>query len=131
MTSYFVDTSAWYDLVDGSTPLHSEVAQRAADARLLVTTTFIPHELTALLVSRSYWRAAEQAGEHIRASPMVRLVHPTGEEEDRAWHLFLERRDKTYSLTDCLSFVVMRRLRLTTALATESHFVQEGFDVVP
>jgi len=131
MTTYFVDTSAWYDLVDGSTPLHRDVAERAADARLLVTTTLILHELIALLVSRSHRRAAEQAGEHIRNSPTVRLVHPTDEEEDRAWRLFLERKDKTYSLTDCLSFVVMRRLRLTTALATDSHFVQEGFSVVP
>jgi Predicted nucleic acid-binding protein, contains PIN domain len=129
--TYFVDTSAWYDLVDGSTPRHGDVAETAASARLLVTTTFILHELMALLVSRSYRRAAEQAGEHIRTSPTVRLVHPTEEEEGRAWRLFLERPDKTYSLTDCLSFVVMRRLRLTTALATDSHFVQEGFSVVP
>lgn len=131
MTTYFVDTSAWYDLVDSSTPRHWEVAEKAASTRLLVTTTFILHELTALLVSRSHRRAAEQAGEHIRTSPIIRLVHPTEEEENRAWRLFLERRDKTYSLTDCLSFVVMRRLRLTTALATDSHFVQEGFSVVP
>lgn len=58
--TYFVDTSAWHDLVDGSRPRHREVAQRAADASLLVTTTFILHELTALLVSRSHRRAAEQ-----------------------------------------------------------------------
>lgn len=83
------------------------------------------------MVSRSYRRVAEQTGEHVRTSPTVRLVHPTEEEERRAWRLFLERRDKTYSLTDCLSFVVMRRLRLTTALATDSHLVQEGFSIVP
>ena len=38
---------------------------------------------------------------------------------------------KTYTLTDCLSFVMMRRLQLTTALATDHHFRQEGFQTVP
>jgi predicted nucleic acid-binding protein len=36
-----------------------------------------------------------------------------------------------YTLTDCLSFVILRRLGLTTALARDRHFAQEGFVLVP
>lgn len=131
MTSFFADTSAWYDLIDGRSPHHERVAVAAGEARSLVTTTFVLHELIALLVSRSHRHAAEQAGEFIRSSPTIRLVHPSADEEERAWRLFLERPDKGYSLTDCLSFVVMRRLRVNTALATDAHFAQEGFRIVP
>ena len=41
------------------------------------------------------------------------------------------RPDKTYTLTDCLSFVMMRRLKIETAIATDDHFRQEGFVVAP
>jgi hypothetical protein len=35
------------------------------------------------------------------------------------------------SLTDCLSFVMMRRLKIETAVATDEHFRQEGFATLP
>jgi predicted nucleic acid-binding protein len=39
----------------------------------------------------------------------------------------LARQDKTYSLCDAVSFVLMRQRRLTEALTTDHHFEQEGF----
>jgi predicted nucleic acid-binding protein len=33
-----------------------------------------------------------------------------------------------FSFTDCVSFVVMKELRLTDALATDNHFRIAGFD---
>jgi len=39
--------------------------------------------------------------------------------------------DKRYSLTDCISFVVMKRMKLKTALAFDQHFVQAGFERIP
>jgi len=39
--------------------------------------------------------------------------------------------DKDFSFTDCTSFVLMREMRLTQALTTDSHFRQMGFQVVP
>ncbi len=39
--------------------------------------------------------------------------------------------DTDHSLTDCLSFGVMRRLRLATALATDIRFAEKGFRLVP
>ena len=84
-----------------------------------------------MVLSRRDHRTAAQVGSHIRASAEVHVEHPDATEERHAWTLFLDRPDKRYTLTDCLSFVMMRRLGLTTALATDDHFRQEGFETVP
>ncbi len=44
-----------------------------------------------------------------------------------ALSLFQRRPDKTYSLCDAVSFVLMRQRGITEALTTDRHFEQEGF----
>jgi predicted nucleic acid-binding protein len=44
-----------------------------------------------------------------------------------ALRLLSARLDKTYSLCDAVSFVLMRRDGLNDALTTDRHFEQEGF----
>jgi predicted nucleic acid-binding protein len=41
------------------------------------------------------------------------------------------RRDKEYSLTDCVSFVLMEKFGITEALAFDAHFTQAGFVRLP
>jgi uncharacterized protein len=41
-----------------------------------------------------------------------------------------QRPDKTWSLTDCISFVVMQRRGITRALAYDHHFEQAGFEAL-
>jgi uncharacterized protein len=45
-----------------------------------------------------------------------------------ATSLLLARPDKTYSLCDAVSFLLMRELGIKQALTTDRHFEQEGFD---
>ena len=131
MKRVFVDTSAWYDLVIVDSPAHRAVAGlvRAPDTKY-VTSTYVVGELVSLLLARRGYATARNAALHIRRGPEIRLEHPDAAEEARAWRLFLDRPDKTYTLTDCLSFVIMRRLGITEALTTDSHFRQEGFIVL-
>jgi hypothetical protein len=46
---------------------------------------------------------------------------------DRGLRLMGNRADKDWSLTDCISFVVMQDEGLDTALTGDRHFVQAGF----
>jgi predicted nucleic acid-binding protein len=43
------------------------------------------------------------------------------------WLYLVQHQDKDYSLTDCISFVVMHRLGIDTAYTFDHHFVQSGF----
>jgi len=44
-----------------------------------------------------------------------------------AMALLLGRPDKTYSLCDAVSFILMRQRGIPEALTTDRHFEQEGF----
>jgi uncharacterized protein len=45
----------------------------------------------------------------------------------QALELYQSRPDKTWGLTDCISFAVMGTNNLSDALTTDRHFVQAGF----
>lgn len=45
----------------------------------------------------------------------------------RALQLYTARADKTWGLTDCISFVVMQDQKLTEAITADQHFVQAGY----
>jgi predicted nucleic acid-binding protein len=128
----FVDTSGWYDLLFPGAPEHEEIVRiMRLPSATFVTSTYVLDELVALLLTRSGHVTAARAGSQIRSAAEVRVEHPDAGEELRAWKLFLDRPDKRYTLTDCLSFVMMRRLKMDTAIATDEHFRQEGFATLP
>jgi len=59
---------------------------------------------------------------------MTTLIVPVSHELYGAGlELYRSRPDKRWSLTDCISFVIMQRRGLTDALAADSDFVQAGF----
>jgi uncharacterized protein len=47
----------------------------------------------------------------------------------RGTDLYNARSDKGWSLTDCISFEVMREHGLTEALTADHHFTQAGFSI--
>lgn len=81
--------------------------------------------------SRARHAKAVEVGERLLASPSVRLVHVDEDLFGAAWTYFRRRDDKRFSLTDCVSFVLMERLGVESALAFDTHFVQAGFRTLP
>jgi predicted nucleic acid-binding protein len=78
---------------------------------------------------------AETDGRHIvrnlladlEADPRVELVLPEPVLWRRGVDLYADRPDKEWSLTDCLSFVIMKDRGLTDALTADHRFIQAGF----
>ncbi len=57
----------------------------------------------------------------------IKIVSVDTELLMQALALYQSRPDKTWGLTDCISFVVMQQQSLTDAVTGDRHFVQAGF----
>jgi len=135
MKGLFVDTAGWMACVDAGDPSHGPACEARdtaleADA-LLVTTDYVMDETLTLIRIRLGLRAAKAWWEQVEGSSRVRWEWVGMERAEKARKAFFRFRDKSYSFTDCTSFVVMQELRLKDALTTDRHFRQMGFQVLP
>jgi predicted nucleic acid-binding protein len=96
----------------------------------LVTSNFVFDETITLCAYRLGNDAAVRVGDALLDPHVADLIRVTPRDEAAAWNLFRSRRDKSYSFTDCTSFVMMRRLRITAAAALDDDFRKEGFEVL-
>lgn len=135
MKAAFVDTAGWMMLADASDVTHAAAAHFRDDwlARrgVLVTSDFVMDETLTLIRVRLGIEAAERWWEQVAGSPRLRWewIDPTRAEKARQW--FFRWREKSFSYTDCTSFVVMKERRIQTALTSDRHFVQAGFRIAP
>jgi predicted nucleic acid-binding protein len=93
-------------------------------------TNYIFDEIVTLVLARVGHEKAVYVGNILRRSPQVEKVWVTPSDEKYAWELFISRKDKSYSFTDCTSFVVMKRIKIKKCIALDGHFIQEGFEEV-
>jgi predicted nucleic acid-binding protein len=63
----------------------------------------------------------------IRHQPGLEIVEASHDLFERGISLFEQRPDKAWSLTDCISFVVMQQRGITDALTADRHFLQAGY----
>ncbi len=97
----------------------------------IVTTSYVFDETITYLNSRNHHEKAVEVGENILLSPTIDLVHIDENLFFEGWTMFQQYKDKRYSLTDCISFIVIKQKDLETALAFDKHFVQAGFKTEP
>jgi predicted nucleic acid-binding protein len=97
----------------------------------LVTTSFVLEEVATFFNRRGRHAKAVEIGERLLRSPSVQLVHVDEDLFATAWAYFRQREDKRFSLTDCVSFILMERLGIESALAFDAHFAQAGFRTLP
>jgi uncharacterized protein len=92
-----------------------------------VTTEWVLIELAdALAMPPARERFIQLLGT-LRGEAEVEIVPATHQLFDRGCALFAQRKDKAWSLTDCLSFVVMHEHKIEIALTADQHFEQAGF----
>jgi len=60
----------------------------------------------------------------------ITVVAYTPELRELGFSLYAQRSDKAYSLTDCMSMVVMKQMVISTVLTHDQHFTQEGFVIL-
>ncbi len=135
MNSVFVDTSYLLAL-EITNDQHHQTAIRHWQGVVtalprLVMTSYVFDEVVTIFNSRRQHAKAIQVGNNLLQSPSVQFIHVDTTLFYEGWVYFQRHQDKDYSLTDCISFVVMQKLGLRTAFAFDQHFVQAGFTKEP
>ena len=128
----FVDTSGFYALLVKDDRMHARAVQlleRAAKSSGRFTTTdYVLDETATLLNARGHGRLAEAFFQTVFASRACRIEWMDPDRFAQTRQFFLKHHDKSWSFTDCFSFLVMRDLGLRDALTTDAHFRQAGFN---
>jgi len=95
----------------------------------VITTNYVLGELVALLGSRTALPRSEVLAfvRTVRESLHVELIHVAPPLDAARWEFLEQRQDKSWSLTDAVSFLVMQERGMSEALTTDHHFEQAGF----
>ena len=88
---------------------------------LIVTTEAVLWEWLNAFSDASIRAVAAEGYRRAHADAHIEVAPFQPELIDSAVQLYRSRHDKSWSLTDCLSFVVMGRRQLTEALTTDRH----------
>jgi len=130
MDRVFADTGYWIALLNLRDDLHQKASEisRLYTSHQIVTSEMV---LTEFLNSFSDYgprlrQAAARAAESLRNSD-VNVVPQTAELFGRSLRKYGEMTDKSWSLTDCSSFLIMEDQSLSAALTHDRHFAQAGF----
>ena len=110
---------------------HWRAFRRERPRPRVVTTSYVFDEVVTVLNSRRYHGKAVEVGDRLLYNPAIDLVHVDEDLFFSGWKYLSARKDKRFSLTDCISFVLMQRRGITKALTFDSDFAQAGFTLLP
>lgn len=97
----------------------------------LFTSSFVLDETFTLLARRASYAFAAERAEAIYGSRVLTILRPDASDEAAALVLFRKLADQEVSFTDCVSFALMRRHRLTRAFTFDRRFAAAGFSCWP
>lgn len=128
MKTAFADTFYFLALLDTREAQHAPAVGSSRDPDLhLVTTEWVLVEF-----GDAYSHPQDRADfvalyRSLASHPRVKIVPAETALFRRGIDFFEQRPDKQWSLTDCLSFLVMKDEGVTDALTGDHHFEQAGF----
>jgi predicted nucleic acid-binding protein len=131
MRVVFADTGYWVAIIHPRDSLHQ--AAMALSKQLgqvsIVTSEMVLVEVLNMFSGRGRQlrRLAANVVREITADATIQIVPQTRQLFEAALKLYQDRNDKDWSLTDCASFVIMQRQKITEALTDDKHYLQMGF----
>ena len=127
----FADTWYYVALLDERDQNHDRATEHANRlAHRQVTTRWVLAEVANSLCADRTRSAVARFLRRLESLPLVRVIKQSDELFERGRLLYENRPDKEWSLTDCISFVVMEQEGLREALTNDHHFNQAGFIAV-
>ena len=128
MKGVFADTFFLLGLANPLDEAHLRCVVFAKEHRgPLLTTGWVLAEVGDALAAPANRARAARFVQAILRSAQFHVVPPTQTQLERGLAFYARRPDKAWSLTDCISFVVMEDESLTEAATADHHFEQAGF----
>ena len=128
MKTIFADSFYFFALANDKDPAHAKaVAFLQSYKGRMLTTGWVLTEVGDGFSQPAYRPAFLLTVDTLRSEPNVVIVPSSDELLVAGIDLYRKRPDKEWSLTDCISFVVMEREGITEALTGDHHFEQAGF----
>jgi uncharacterized protein len=131
MKTVFADTSYYLALVNSADRFHTAACRwTSAYPGTWMTTSWVIAELANAMCqipNRPFFLSLLH---DLCTDVRVSIVPPDKDLFDRGLELYARRIDKDWSLTDCISFLVMQDHQLQDAATLDHHFAQAGFNVL-
>ena len=128
----YVDTSAFYALIDRSDQYHAQASVLwpglLDDNIALITSNYVVWETVGLLQRRIGYEAANLWYKDILG--VLDIFWVDAETHLRAYQLWLNLGRRQLSLVDCVSFATMHQHQIEKAFCFKPHFKDHGFDLV-
>ena len=131
LQNVFADAVFWIALVVKQDQYHQQAQKWSLQIAGRIVTTFPVLLETANALARPAWRLhAMGLINHLQQRSDVEIMPLTTDLWRRGWELYSTRPDKEWSLTDCVSFLVMQDFGIHDALTADEHFRQAGYRAV-
>lgn len=124
----FADTFFYLAVLNARDATHNRARSLSGKLRGgIITTEFVLLELGDGMIRPPARQTFVSLCDSLRRDPEVEIVPASTELWGAGFDLYADRPDKEWSLTDCISFVVMKDRGITEALTGDHHFEQAGF----
>jgi uncharacterized protein len=134
MERVFADTGYWIALLNPRDDLHRKVSatSRSYSPNQIVTSEMVLTEFLNRFSDRGprLRQAAARAVVSLRGTSEIVIVPQTSQLFEKALKRYRDMTDKSWSLTDCASFLIMEEKGLAAALTHDRHFAQAGFQTL-
>lgn len=128
MNSTFADTFFFLAMLNPRDEAHANsVAFMRSHRGPMVTTTWVLTELADALAETDGRPRFGGLLSRLKSDARITIVSTSDDLFDQGTRLYIDRPDKGWSLTDCISFTVMEREGITEALTADHRFEQAGF----
>jgi len=128
MNEAFADAYFYIALLNPNDQANSEACSFAASIdRRVVTTLWVLMELADALSAPSVRSRTHRFIGELALEENTEIIFDVEPWFSRGLALFGKRSDKSWSLTDCISFEVMKSRGIVEALTADHHFAQAGF----
>jgi predicted nucleic acid-binding protein len=131
LNKVFIDTSFVVTLVNEKDQHHDRASKLADlfDGYPLITTDAVLVEIGNALARNFKEQATEVIGDFL-TSDEVEIVNLDSTLFQSAFELYGTHKDKSWGMTDCISFIVMREYGVIDALTHDKDFRQAGFNAL-